>query len=149
MTQLLLEKGATINTFDKKDRRAVHWAAYMGHVDIVRLLVSFGAELGCRDKQVWLHHIASASFLSASACSLLCEYLYCIVVFSEVIICLLILFLGGWWRWALLSPDGVVPSRMVGVSASVNHPLHHKVQKFSSGTGSESHGQVVYDFLVS
>jgi len=25
---------------------------------------------------------------------------------------------GGWWRWALASPDGVVPSRMVGVSAS-------------------------------
>jgi len=30
----------------------------------------------------------------------------------------------------------VAPSRMVGVSASVNLPLHHKVQKFSSGTGS-------------
>jgi len=43
---------------------------------------------------------------------------------------------GGWWRWALISPDGVAPSRMVGVSASVNLPLHHKVQKFSSGTGS-------------
>jgi len=42
----------------------------------------------------------------------------------------------GWWRWALVSPDGVVPSRRVGVSASVNLPLHHKVQKFSSGTGS-------------
>jgi len=42
---------------------------------------------------------------------------------------------GGWWRWALLSPDGVAPSRMVGVSASVNLPLHHKVQKFFSGTG--------------
>ena len=41
----------------------------------------------------------------------------------------------GWWTWALLSPDGVVPSRMVGVSASVNLLLHHKVQKFSSGTG--------------
>jgi len=27
-------------------------------------------------------------------------------------------------------------SRMVGVSASVNLHLHHKVQKFSSGTGS-------------
>jgi len=26
--------------------------------------------------------------------------------------------------------------RVVGVSASVNLPLHHKVQKFSSGTGS-------------
>ena len=29
-----------------------------------------------------------------------------------------------------------MPSRMAGVSASVNLPLHHKVQKFSSGTGS-------------
>ena len=38
--------------------------------------------------------------------------------------------------WALVSPDGVAPSRMVSVSASVNLPLHHKVQKFSSGTGS-------------
>jgi len=44
--------------------------------------------------------------------------------------------MGGWWRWALVSPDGVAPSRMVGVSASVNLPLHHEVQKFSSGTGS-------------
>ena len=44
--------------------------------------------------------------------------------------------MGGWWRWALVSPDGVAPSRMVCVSASVNLPLHHKVQKFSSGTGS-------------
>jgi len=44
--------------------------------------------------------------------------------------------MGGWRRWALVSPDGVAPSRMVSVSASVNLPLHHKVQKFSSGTGS-------------
>jgi len=34
--------------------------------------------------------------------------------------------MGGWWRWALLSPDGVAPSRMVSVSASVNLPFHHK-----------------------
>ena len=52
MVQLLLEKGATINAFDKKDRRAIHWAAYMGHVDVVKLLISFGAEISCRDKQV-------------------------------------------------------------------------------------------------
>jgi len=33
---------------------------------------------------------------------------------------------GGCWKWALVtSPDGVVPIRMVGVSASVNLPLHH------------------------
>ena len=44
--------------------------------------------------------------------------------------------LGGWWRWALVSPDGVAPSRMAGVSASVNLPLLHKVHMFSSDTGS-------------
>jgi len=44
--------------------------------------------------------------------------------------------MGGWWRWALVSLDGVAPSQMVSVPASVNRPLHHKVQKFSSGTGS-------------
>jgi len=25
--------------------------------------------------------------------------------------------MGGWWRWALVSLDGVAPSRMVGESA--------------------------------
>jgi len=35
-----------------------------------------------------------------------------------------------------VSLDGVAPSRMVGVFASVNLPLHYKVQKFSSGIGS-------------
>jgi len=49
--------------------------------------------------------------------------------------------MGGWWRWALVSPDGVAPSLMVGVSASVNLPLHHKVQNFSSGTGSPGWSQ--------
>jgi len=45
-------------------------------------------------------------------------------------------YMVGWWRWALVSTDGVAPSQMVGVSASVNLPLQNKVQKFSSGTGS-------------
>jgi len=44
--------------------------------------------------------------------------------------------MGGWWRWALVSPDGVVSSQMGGLSSSVIFPLLHKVQKFSSGTGS-------------
>jgi len=35
--------------------------------------------------------------------------------------------MGGWWWWALVSPNGVVLSRIVSVSASVNLPLHHKV----------------------
>jgi len=49
--------------------------------------------------------------------------------------------MGEWWRWVLFSPDGVVPSRMVGVSASVNLPLHRKAQKFSFGTGSPGWSQ--------
>ena len=44
--------------------------------------------------------------------------------------------MGRWWRWALLSPDGVAPSPMVSVFASINLTLYHKVQKFTSGTGS-------------
>jgi len=60
---------------------------------------------------------------------------------------------GGWWRWALVRPERVAPSRMVGVSASVNLPSHHKIEKFSSGTGStgwsrkKGHKMVVYMFL--
>jgi len=42
----------------------------------------------------------------------------------------------GWWRWALVSPDDVAPIRIVCVFASINLPLHHKVHKFTSGTGS-------------
>jgi len=49
--------------------------------------------------------------------------------------------MGGWQRLALVSPDEVAPSRTVGVSASVNLPLHHKVQEFSSGTGSPGWSQ--------
>jgi len=30
--------------------------------------------------------------------------------------------------WALVSLDGVASSRMVGVTVSVNLPLHHKVR---------------------
>jgi len=37
--------------------------------------------------------------------------------------------------------DGVAPSRMVSVSASANLSLHHKVQKFSPGTGSPGWSQ--------
>ena len=44
--------------------------------------------------------------------------------------------LAGWWRWALVRPDGAMSSWLVGVSASVNFPLQNKVQKFFSGTSS-------------
>ena len=43
---------------------------------------------------------------------------------------------GGMVEVALVSPDGVAPSRMVGLSAFLNLSVHDEVQKFSSGTGS-------------
>ena len=30
MAQLLITKGAHVNASDKKDRKPIHWAAYMG-----------------------------------------------------------------------------------------------------------------------
>ena len=47
---------------------------------------------------------------------------------GEVIKIKFSLYGSGWWRWVLVSPDGVAPSRMVCVSASVNLPVHHKVR---------------------
>ena len=41
----------------------------------------------------------------------------------------------------MVSPDAVAPIRMVGVSSAVNLPLHHKVQRFSSVTGSPGWSQ--------
>jgi len=61
-----------------------------------------------------------------------------IILASQTFCSILVNYNGGWWRWAPVSPDGVAPSWMLSVSVSVNLSLHHyhKVQKFSSGTGS-------------
>ena len=48
----------------------------------------------------------------------------------------------------MVSLDGVAPSRTVSVFASVRLPLHHKVQKFSSGTGSPGWSQKKGDKTV-
>lgn len=39
MVKLLLSRGANINAFDKKDRRAIHWGAYMGESLVVLLVL--------------------------------------------------------------------------------------------------------------
>lgn len=41
MVRLLLSRGANINAFDKRDRRAIHWAAYMGKIkDFFKIMLS-------------------------------------------------------------------------------------------------------------
>ncbi|KAK6291223.1 hypothetical protein J4Q44_G00383770 [Coregonus suidteri] len=66
MVRLLLSRGANINAFDKKDRRAIHWAAYMGHIEVVKLLASHGSEVSCKDKKAYtpLHSAASSGMIS-------------------------------------------------------------------------------------
>lgn len=66
MVKLLLSRGANINAFDKKDRRAIHWAAYMGmyvlsfifltciQENLYILVLAFGIVLKDSGK---LHHI--------------------------------------------------------------------------------------------
>lgn len=55
--KLLLDHKGKINALDKKERQALHWAAYMGHIDVVMVLVERGADLICTDKQVTHHYI--------------------------------------------------------------------------------------------
>uniref|UniRef100_A0A1I8JL13 ANK_REP_REGION domain-containing protein n=1 Tax=Macrostomum lignano TaxID=282301 RepID=A0A1I8JL13_9PLAT len=52
----------------KRDRRALHWAAYNGSVDLIDLLVRHGAEINARDKQAFtpLHTAAACGNIFAA-----------------------------------------------------------------------------------
>lgn len=61
LVELLIEHGASVNAFDKRDRRALHWASYMGHESVVKILLQNGAEVNIRDKDLYspLHAVIS------------------------------------------------------------------------------------------
>lgn len=52
MVNFLLNSGCAINTRDKKERTALHWAAFMGHEDVVWTLLQKYADVNARDKDV-------------------------------------------------------------------------------------------------
>jgi ankyrin repeat protein len=52
MAAVLLSLGCVVNACDKKDRRALHWAAHMGHEDVVRLVINHAADVNGRDRDV-------------------------------------------------------------------------------------------------
>jgi ankyrin repeat protein len=52
MAEALLSHGCVVNACDKKDRRALHWAAHMGYKDVVRLLINHAADVNVRDRDV-------------------------------------------------------------------------------------------------
>ena len=41
-----------MNAVDKKERRALHYAAYMGHTEIMTALITNGADLNAKDRKV-------------------------------------------------------------------------------------------------
>lgn len=93
MVKLLLSRGANINAFDKKDRRAVHWAAYMGK---------------SQQESVYLHYISSASLLSTVCCALvssrLCLFRLMSIQSSALMLCVsLWLFYRRDWCVSLFS----------------------------------------------
>ena len=100
--------------------------------------------LHARLQSVWLLNVLTKTLAKMTAfCNSFLKYCNALVAFSALTLLVgqqeghpACKKYGGMWRWALVSPDGVAPRQMVGVSASVNLPLHHEVQKFSSGTGS-------------
>lgn len=56
MTELLLaQPGCVVNARDKKDRRALHFAAYMGHDAVVKALIDKAADVDVKVcASVWL-----------------------------------------------------------------------------------------------
>lgn len=52
MVNFLLSYRCAVNTRDKKERTALHWAAFMGHEDIVWTLIQSSADVNARDKDV-------------------------------------------------------------------------------------------------
>lgn len=69
MVQKLLEGGSSVDAVDKKDRRPLHWAAHMGHTEVVRLLLTFGAHVNSADKAVCMSfHRQQYLVLTLSIC---------------------------------------------------------------------------------
>ena len=61
--ELLLSHGANVNAYDKRERRALHYAAFMGHSSIISQLISAGGDHIARDKLVRL-----APFFGQTVC---------------------------------------------------------------------------------
>jgi len=52
LVRLLLREGAYVDAADQRGRSPLHYAAYLGHSDVIRDLVQYGANVNATDTQV-------------------------------------------------------------------------------------------------
>lgn len=78
MVTFLLKFGCAVNTRDKKERTALHWAAFMGHEDVVWSILQRSADVNARDKNVsvflFLLFFLCVLVFSVFHCSLCCWF---------------------------------------------------------------------------
>ena len=67
MVRLLLREGASVDVTDKHGQTPLHWAAYMGHDDVIVDLVQAGANVNVVDAQV-RYHMAHCLSVCLSVC---------------------------------------------------------------------------------
>ena len=70
MCRLLLANGASVTVFDNRKRRALHLAAYHGHLEILKMLIESGADVNARDQEVRHYRRSCVPFQSSSCCAL-------------------------------------------------------------------------------
>ncbi|KAA0708129.1 hypothetical protein E1301_Tti023431 [Triplophysa tibetana] len=59
---MLLNNRVNLNARDIKERQSIHLAAHLGHLEVVKLLLSCSADISCRDKQGFTPiHVAALS----------------------------------------------------------------------------------------
>ena len=73
MADTLVNRGATVNHGDKRDRRPLHWAAFRGHDDLVRLLAQNKGDVNVRDKDGFTPLLAAVASGSVMVVQLLLE----------------------------------------------------------------------------
>lgn len=74
-TKLLkfFKKGSSVDTTDELGRGALHLAAQEGRIDLIRGLLSKGANINCQDNNGWTPLHSAASNQQFKACSVLLE----------------------------------------------------------------------------
>uniref|UniRef100_A0A665UFA6 Serine/threonine-protein phosphatase 6 regulatory ankyrin repeat subunit C-like n=1 Tax=Echeneis naucrates TaxID=173247 RepID=A0A665UFA6_ECHNA len=139
MVSLLLRKGANVSAKDKKERQAIHWAAHLGHVDVMKLLVSHSADVTCKDKRGYtpLHAAAASGHLDAV------QYLLRLGVEADEPN----IFGNTALHMVCHTGQDTVATELVNGGANINQPNHHGTTPLHLAAASSS-GVLCVELLI-